>query len=74
MIIKLLIVLGWILLAAVLLLLLLLLLVLFFPISYRIRGIRDEERMEVFVKIRWLFGLVRVDFRYPKPGNLGGQG
>lgn len=70
MIIKLLIVLGWILLAAVLLLLLLLLLVLFFPISYRLRGIRDEERMEVFVKIRWFFGLVRVDFRYPKPGNL----
>ncbi len=70
MIIRLLVILGWILLAAVLLLLFLLLLVLFYPISYRLYGIRDVERMEVSVKVRWLLGLVSVRFCYPQPGNL----
>lgn len=57
---------------AVLLLLCLLaavaLLVLFFPVSYQLYGMREPERMEAWLKARWLFGIFRMDYRYPRPG------
>jgi hypothetical protein len=51
------------------LLLLLVLLILFLPVRYRGDGHRNEDGMGLQVKLRWLFGLVRVHFCYPKPGN-----
>jgi hypothetical protein len=51
------------------LLLVLVLLVLFLPVRYRGDGYRNQEGMGLQVKLRWLFGLVRVNYRYPKPGN-----
>jgi hypothetical protein len=51
------------------LVLLLVLLILFLPVKYRGDGHRNEEGMGLQIKLRWLFGLVRVHFAYPKPGN-----
>lgn len=46
------------------------LLFLFFPISYRMYGMREPERMEAWLKARWLFGIFRLDYRYPRPGVI----
>ncbi|MCM1044904.1 MAG: hypothetical protein NC417_05305 [Candidatus Gastranaerophilales bacterium] len=50
--------------------LVLLLLVLFFPISYRLKGLKNEEQMTFSARVSWLFGLLRVQYVYPKPGEL----
>ncbi len=62
--------LGIILLTLILLLLAALLLVLFFPVTYRIRGRRTAEKMELSAGMNWLFGLLRVRCSYPEPGAL----
>lgn len=50
--------------------LLILLLVLFFPVSYRLKGSKDAERMCIRARVYWLFGLLRIRFDYPEPGRL----
>lgn len=51
-------------------LLALVLLVLFFPVTYRIQGERDAGHTEASVRMNWLFGLLRLRFFYPEPGNV----
>lgn len=63
-------ILGIILLAVLALSAAVLLLVLFFPVFYRISGEKDESGLRVRAKMRWLFGLLRVNYRYPEPGRL----
>ena len=70
MILKILGLLGIIFLVILGVLLLILLLVLFFPITYKAFGRKKEEEITARLKINWLFGLLRVRFAYPKPGNL----
>lgn len=64
--------LGIILLCLLGLLALLAVLVLFFPVSYRLYGRRDAKTsdVEAWVRIRWLFGLFKADWRYPEPGRM----
>lgn len=59
-----------VLLTVLLLLLLVILLLLFFPISYRVKGKKYGESPEAKVRIKWLFGFLRVIFDYPKNGIL----
>ncbi|MDE5590218.1 MAG: hypothetical protein K2J60_13945 [Acetatifactor sp.] len=47
-----------------------LLLVLFWPVTYRVKGEKDTEKLSVTAKADWLFGLVRVRYAYPEPGNV----
>ncbi len=42
-----------------------LLLVLFFPLTYRISGVKDKDSFGLTVKAGWLFGLVRAVCWYP---------
>lgn len=51
-------------------LLALVLLVLFFPVTYRIQGERDAGHTQASVRMNWLFGLLRLRFFYPEPGNV----
>ena len=60
---------GLVLLILLGIILFLLLLILFMPIVYRIRGEKQEE-IKAEAKVRWLFGLLRVSFVYPDPGQL----
>lgn len=46
-----------------------LLLVLFFPITYHISGKKNEEEVLFWASAVWLFGLLRFQYRYPRPGN-----
>ncbi len=62
--------LGIILLALLVIALLLILLVLFFPISYRISAKKQLKEIQVSAKAKWLFGILRVNYMYPEPGNL----
>ena len=64
---------GWIILGVLVLILVFGLLVLYFPISYRIQGKKSPLDMSAHVKIKWLFGFVRVLFDYPKPGKPVGK-
>lgn len=48
----------------------LLLVVLFLPITYRIRGERQEGKTRLAVKGSWLFGLLGIRYDYPDPGTL----
>lgn len=61
---------GLILLALLGLVLLLLLLILFCPITYRAKGKKDTERLEIAAGANWLFGILRVRYAYPDPGNV----
>lgn len=61
---------GIILLILLAVLLVVLLLVLFFPITYRAYGNKYPEKLAAWVKANWLFGVLRVRFYYPEPGNL----
>lgn len=63
-------ILGIILLVLLGVMLAVILLVLFFPVSYRINGQKSAEEMSVQAKAHWLFGLFRVYFAYPDPGQL----
>ena len=46
------------------------LLVLFFPLCYKAYGQKSADEMRFSVKVRWLFGLVRIFYDYPQPGKL----
>lgn len=61
---------GRILLGLLALVFLLLLLVLFFPITYRLRGERSEDKLTASARADWLFGVIRVRYAYPEPGNV----
>lgn len=67
---KILVILGFILLILLGILLIGILLILFFPITYRIRGERDTEHTLAALRVNWLFGLLRLRFIYPEPGNV----
>lgn len=49
--------------------LLLLLLVLFFPATYRVKGEKGPEKLWLTARADWLFGVLRVRYAYPEPGN-----
>ena len=70
MIWKILGVLGIILLILLCVIVVLLLLVLFYPLSYRVAGMKNAEAISIKVKINWLFGLLRGRFYYPEPGKF----
>lgn len=61
---------GRILLGLLALVFLLLLLVLFFPVTYRLRGERSEDKLTASARADWLFGVIRVRYAYPEPGNV----
>lgn len=67
---KILCILGWCLLFLVLFLAAVILLVLFYPVSYRIEGQKNEECLELKARISWLSGFLRVRYEYPSPGNI----
>jgi len=69
-ILKILVVLGIILLVLLGILLLVLLLVLFLPIVYRVHAEKNEKLLRVKGKIRWLFGLIRVNILYSEQKNI----
>ena len=62
-------VLGMILLILLGIILVILLLVLFMPIVYRAEG-EKQDKLLASARVRWLFGLLRVEFIYPDPGSL----
>ncbi len=68
--VKILSIIGIILLCLLVFLVFALLLLLFFPITYKIYGEKSENIVELQVKMYWLFGLLRINYRYPKPGNI----
>lgn len=70
MILQILSVLGIILLVLLAVLITVLLLVLFFPVVYRVWGMKDVEHMELAARADWLFGLLRLRYAYPEPGKL----
>lgn len=47
-----------------------LLLVLFWPVTYRVKGEKTPEKLWITVRADWLFGLFRVRYAYPEPGNV----
>lgn len=47
-----------------------LLLMLFWPITYRIKGEKDSEKLSVTAKADWLFGILRIRYAYPEPGKV----
>ncbi len=61
--------LGMILLILLGIILVILLLVLFMPIVYRAEG-EKQDKLLASARVRWLFGLLRVEFIYPDPGSL----
>ena len=67
---KILSILGILLLCLLGLVILLVLLVIFFPVSYKLTGKKDVEKMSAGVRVSWLFGLLRVKFDYPEPGRI----
>ncbi|MBP5670211.1 MAG: hypothetical protein J6X14_07895, partial [Lachnospiraceae bacterium] len=60
---------GRILLGILIFLLAVILLLLFFPISYEVSGELSEEKKDVTVRVRWLFGFVRFFMTLPKPAT-----
>lgn len=69
-VLKILSVIGIVLLVLLAVLVVTLLLVLFFPITYKAFGKKNEKDIQAWVKANWLFGLLRVRFIYPEPGKL----
>lgn len=61
---------GRILLGLLALVFLLLLFVLFFPVTYRLRGARSGDKFTASARADWLFGVFRVRYAYPEPGNV----
>lgn len=68
-ILKILSIIGILLLAVLILAVLLLLLVLFFPITYRVSG-EKQDALQIKARAIWLFGFIRVKYRYPENGHL----
>lgn len=69
-VLKILSILGIILLCLLGFLLLVLLLVLFMPVVYRGGGNAHDGKYEAWFRFRWLFGLVRGEFAYPRSRTL----
>jgi hypothetical protein len=63
-------VIGIILLVVTALLLAVILLILFFPVTYDVRGSKCGKELKVTAGARWLFGLLRMKYRYPEPGRV----
>ncbi len=70
MILQILAVLGIILLVLLAVFLTIVFLVLFFPVTYRIYGKKDEDGIRCSAKVKWLFGLLRARYSYPEWGHL----
>ena len=67
---KILSILGIVLLILLGIALVVILLVLFFPISYKAAGKRTAEEFWITARVKWLFGLLRMNFDYPDPGKI----
>lgn len=63
-------VLGIILLSLLGIFLVLLLLILFFPVSYHLTGTKSPSETWLRVRITWLFGIFRLRYQMPDPGNV----
>lgn len=61
---------GILLLATIGLLLVAILLALFFPVTYRMSGKKTADELVFMAKADWLFGLLRLRYRYPEPGKM----
>ena len=51
-------------------LLLILILVLFVPVRYQIRGSKDADAFELFVKVSYLLHIVSLSYDLPEPGKV----
>ena len=67
---KILSILGIVLLILLGIALVVILLVLFFPISYKSAGKRTAEEFWITARVKWLFGLLRMNCDYPDPGKI----
>ncbi len=72
-VLKILSILGILLLALFLLAAAVLLLILFVPVTYRISGAKDEDGFRISAKVKWLYGLVRLQYGYPEPGEAAAK-
>lgn len=45
-------------------------LILFFPIFYKAAGKKTPGELQLTVRAKWLFGLLRLSYDYPEPGKL----
>ena len=46
------------------------LLALFFPVTYRVSGKKSPDELVFIAKANWLFGLLRLRYKYPEPGKM----
>lgn len=69
-ILKLLSIVGILLLIVLLVAIIVILLVLLWPVTYKVFGRKDKKDIDVRIKADWLFGLLRLRFFYPQPGNI----
>lgn len=46
------------------------LLALFFPVTYRLSGKKSPDELVFIAKANWLFGLLRLRYKYPEPGKM----
>jgi len=69
-ILRILSIIGLILLALLCLVLVLLFIILFCPITYRVQGEKNTERLAITARAHWLAGILRVRYAYPEPGNV----
>lgn len=63
-------VIGIVLLILLGLILLLLLLLLFWPVTYRISGEKNPEKLRITGRADWLFGVLKVRYTYPEPNSV----
>ena len=70
MFLRILSVVGIFLLVVIGLLLLTILLALFFPVTYRMSGKKMPDELVFMAKANWLFGLLRLRYKYPEPGKM----
>lgn len=61
---------GILLLVVIGLLLVIILLALFFPVTYRVSGKKMPDELFFMAKANWLFGLLRLRYKYPEPGIM----
>ena len=61
---------GILLLVIIGLLFVVILLALFFPVTYRMSGRKSPDELVFMAKANWLFGLLRLRYKYPEPGKL----
>ncbi|MCH5341676.1 MAG: DUF2953 domain-containing protein [Acetatifactor sp.] len=69
-ILRILSVVGILLLVIIGLLLVAILLALFFPVTYRVSGKKMLDELVFMAKADWLFGLLRLRYKYPEPGKM----